>query len=231
VTRPTPIRPWTPDQIAVDVRDGSRTRRLSPKRACNTCGLLLGDLTEVEMVAAAKGRPLLDVDRACPYCQRLHVLIGDPEPRDPGFDPGDVDEVLGWRMLCPNRDDPDRDCFVYDRCGCTPPEGFDPYSIQGQEWLAERCPNSPTGEHVYHAEWNTVDCPKPRSCWHADESEMADELLHTGPSESFEVGTLDPGVYAVAAHLDDLGHADWRLVADVAAHAARRDTKAPAPTG
>lgn len=53
----------TPDRVNPD---GSRT--IVTKRACNGCGTLLGDITNVEMAAAIAGAPLPDVRRECPAC-------------------------------------------------------------------------------------------------------------------------------------------------------------------
>ncbi|NUT38862.1 MAG: hypothetical protein HOV86_02645 [Thermoactinospora sp.] len=58
-----PPRANTPDRIN---DDGSRT--ITTKRACNGCGILLGDITEREMQAAIHGAPMPDVRRECPTC-------------------------------------------------------------------------------------------------------------------------------------------------------------------
>lgn len=56
-------RPNTPDRTNTD---GSTT--ITTKRACNGCGVLLGDVTDHETAAAIAGRPLPDVRRECPSC-------------------------------------------------------------------------------------------------------------------------------------------------------------------
>lgn len=53
----------TPDRVNPD---GSKT--ITTKRACNSCGHLIGDITTAEMNAAIAGRPLPDVRRECPTC-------------------------------------------------------------------------------------------------------------------------------------------------------------------
>ena len=49
-------RPWTPDQVL--------------KRACNGCGVLLGDVTDEEFDPAFRTGPLPDVTGECPFCSR-----------------------------------------------------------------------------------------------------------------------------------------------------------------
>ncbi len=56
-------RSWRP---SLPNADGST--RLWVKRACNGCGLRLGDVTEDEVFAAFAGDPLPDVRNECPSC-------------------------------------------------------------------------------------------------------------------------------------------------------------------
>ncbi|SMF86450.1 hypothetical protein [Streptomyces sp. Amel2xC10] len=56
-------RPNAPDRVNPD---GSRSIRM--KRACNGCGVQLGDATEDEMNRGILGLPLPDVRRECPTC-------------------------------------------------------------------------------------------------------------------------------------------------------------------
>lgn len=58
------MRAWTPD----DVRPTGRT--IHVKRACTTCGRLLGDPTDAELDLAVAGVPLPDVTDEC-GCARL----------------------------------------------------------------------------------------------------------------------------------------------------------------
>ncbi|MEU5596618.1 hypothetical protein [Streptomyces sp. NPDC020298] len=83
-------RPWTPDWIT---EHGSTTIKL--KRACNGCGLRLGDVTDQEMARALNGLPLPDVRRECPACGPtapepdclpMVMLVGEPECLDGGGD-------------------------------------------------------------------------------------------------------------------------------------------------
>lgn len=60
----------TPDRITIHP-DGRKTTTITTKRACNGCGELLGDITELEMRAAIAGRPLPDARPECPTCQPL----------------------------------------------------------------------------------------------------------------------------------------------------------------
>lgn len=54
-------RVWTPT-----VRTGTP---VTVKRACNGCGLLLGDVTDAELDRAAAGLPLAGVRTECPCCR------------------------------------------------------------------------------------------------------------------------------------------------------------------
>lgn len=56
-------RPYTLD---VELPDGGK--RITVKRACNGCGLLLGDVSEAEMERAIDGLPPEDVRHECPMC-------------------------------------------------------------------------------------------------------------------------------------------------------------------
>ncbi|MFF7142303.1 hypothetical protein ACFZB5_13775 [Streptomyces nodosus] len=56
-------RPWMEDRTNAD---GSTTIKM--KRACNSCGQRLGDVTDTEMALAVNGLPLPDVRKECPAC-------------------------------------------------------------------------------------------------------------------------------------------------------------------
>lgn len=218
--RPRPIRPWTPHQ-RVHTDSGNPGVRLAVKRVCDGCQTRLGDVSDAEMIEVSKGRDLRSVKDQCPLCNGLHALVRIPEIRRLGWNPrDDEDEIDEHRVVCPDRTNPDRDCFVWDRCGCQVPADFDALSVAGQEWLSRPCPGSPTGAHVFMAEFGIVACPKPGSCWHADEADIGDLTV--------DLGVFDPGVYALDAHVTPDGTADWKLV-DVAAY--RRDARPPVPTG
>lgn len=58
-----PGRTWTPR-----LHIGNDCERIEVKRACNGCGELLGNLTNVEIEDAVDGRPLPDVRGECPAC-------------------------------------------------------------------------------------------------------------------------------------------------------------------
>ncbi|WP_051797289.1 hypothetical protein [Catenuloplanes japonicus] len=60
-----PTRTWSPD-LPVDVAED---RRITAKRACNGCGLPVGDVLNAEVEAALAGRPLPDVRRHCLVCK------------------------------------------------------------------------------------------------------------------------------------------------------------------
>lgn len=209
MTTPAPIRPWTPDQL-VRADDGSRNAVLAPKRMCDGCLMLLGDLTEREMLDVTRGFELRTVKPECPRCAGLHTLVLRPELRPIGWKPDDGDEIVETRVVCPNREDRDRDCFVWDRCGCAVPYDFDPLSTEGQAWLEQPCPRSPIGTHAYMAEYGIVACPQEGSCWHADAADIDDMAQAAGVF-------LTPGVYAIDARVADDGSGQWTVV-DVAAH-------------
>jgi hypothetical protein len=212
MTTPQPIRPWTPDQL-VRADDGSRNARLAAKRACNGCQMRLGDVTEREMLDVARGFELRSVSHECPRCAGLHTLMLTPALRPIGWQAEHGDAIADHRVVCPRREDRDRDCHVWDACGCALPEGFDPLSTQGQEFLEQPCRPSPTGRHTWMPEYAIVACPQAGSCWHADAADAA-EIADL-------VGATAPGVYALDARISDDGAGDWRVV-DVAAHRRER---------
>lgn len=57
------LRPWTPP---VEIENGTQ---VCVKRACNGCGVWLGDLTADEAGRAVAGLPLDDVRADCPHCR------------------------------------------------------------------------------------------------------------------------------------------------------------------
>jgi hypothetical protein len=61
-------RPWTPDRR--EGRPGEECLVVTTRRACNGCGVLLGDATEDEDACMVLGHPLPDVRDECPFCQR-----------------------------------------------------------------------------------------------------------------------------------------------------------------
>lgn len=91
-------RPSTPDRIN---EDGSRT--ITSKRACNGCGQLLGDVTDLETSLAISGAPLPDVRPECPACA--------PTAPEPACQPV---RVIGGDALCVDQDcdhEPDADGY------------------------------------------------------------------------------------------------------------------------
>lgn len=62
-------RPWTPDE---HLPGGGK--RIHVKRCCNSCGRVLGDVTEAEIEAGVAGRPLPDVTAEC-GCSRRRVVV------------------------------------------------------------------------------------------------------------------------------------------------------------
>lgn len=79
----TTPRPNTPDRTNPD---GSTTIKM--KRACNGCGLRLGDVTDEEMTRGINGLPLPDVRKECPACGPTA-----PEPRCVPMSTVDGDEA------------------------------------------------------------------------------------------------------------------------------------------
>lgn len=74
-------RVWTPKR-----RTATGTT-ITMKRACNGCGLSLGDVADEEMAAAIDGQPLPDVTGECPNCSRTPAAqvvepVIDPDCRD-----------------------------------------------------------------------------------------------------------------------------------------------------
>lgn len=213
-----PIRRWTPDRIEWNAR-GGRDRVIAPKRMCNACSLKLGDPTDHEMVDAQRNWPLREVAGSCPHCRGLHTLIALPEVREPGDDPDDL-AIEQYVVVCPDRENPKRTCFVYDQCGCTIPPEFDPLTTEGQAFLARPCPQSPTGEHWYGHEIGEVVCPVAGSCYHADHADDHDGL-------AVDTVGFTPGVYALDVSFDDGGNPVWEAVT-VDEGVARRDARVAA---
>lgn len=60
----TPNREWFDD-------DGHRHTTITMKRACNGCGIHLGDVTDPEIERAIAGLPAEDVRGECPNCAPL----------------------------------------------------------------------------------------------------------------------------------------------------------------
>lgn len=192
---PRPIRPWTPDRILLHRPSGQRAQEQSPKRRCTGCGLLLGDLTEVELLHATRGWNLRDNRAECPHCQGVHLILVRPEPREPGWKPDDGDEV-NYHVVCPHMGGDAQavtDCAEWRACGCTPPA--DPLSVEFERFLDQTCPNSPTGEHrhmpaLYLAgEHPVLSAPVAGTCWYAVADHMPDAAADA-------VGTT-PGIYPV----------------------------------
>ncbi|SEO83132.1 hypothetical protein [Actinacidiphila rubida] len=66
-------RTHTPDVITTN-EHGLESRTVTMKRACNGCGLDVGDVTDAELDHALVGRPLPDVRGECEHCRPLVEL-------------------------------------------------------------------------------------------------------------------------------------------------------------
>lgn len=169
------MRPWTPDTLL-----DTGGRQIHVKRCCNGCGELLGDVTDEEMNAAVRGHPLFDVRDECGHCQGLHVLIARPNPVDARLEP--IEDDWEVEVLCPGIPEGSEvlPCATYEPCGCPAPE--DPLTVEFQEFLKQRCPNSPTGAHLHLPESGIVGAPT-GGCWYrlADASAEAAADVVTGP--------------------------------------------------
>lgn len=174
------MRTWTPDTLL-----DNNSRQISVKRACNGCGDLIGDVTDEEMVGAVRGYPLFDVRPECPRCQGMHALrvtsrslpVGRTAARDD----------LSIEVVCPGIPEGSEilPCAAYEPCGCAAPA--DPYTVEFQEFLKQRCPASPTGEHRHLADSGFVGAPT-GGCWARTADSSADA--------AFDV-VNGPGLYAV----------------------------------
>jgi hypothetical protein len=60
---PPPVHTNTPDRPLT-----SGGTRITVKRACNGCGLELGEATDAEIEACVVGAPMPDVRAQCPTC-------------------------------------------------------------------------------------------------------------------------------------------------------------------
>jgi hypothetical protein len=186
-------RIWTPDSV-VRSPVGERMVRMSPKRHCNRCKTMLGDLTDQELYDATLRRKLLPVDSECGRCLGFHLVFAKPAPREPEWQPGDVDEI-SVSVICPGKPAgaPVEACAVWDRCGCTPPA--ETHSVEWASFLASPCPHSVTGEHRHLVELDTegspfVAAPQPGTCWYQSAIGSGD------PDPAYDV--IDgPGLYPV----------------------------------
>ncbi|WP_035751702.1 hypothetical protein [Parafrankia discariae] len=70
-------RPWTEDTTTP-----TGAQRITVKRACNGCGLTLGDISPAELDAAVTGRPLPDVRDECPTCLRQRAADAERRAAD-----------------------------------------------------------------------------------------------------------------------------------------------------
>jgi hypothetical protein len=195
-------RPWTPDRIVID--RGERMLEQSPKRGCNRCHTVLGDLTDAEMVTEILGRRLPPVHGECPLCLGFHAILVEPAaPVEPG---SDVIVTGPANLHCPGAlaGVPVASCASWDLCGCVPgPE----IEVPSEEWvafLAAPCPTSPTGEHRHLADRDVdgtpyVGAPVAKTCRYIDTvrrvSRQSDESGHLDRLVAdFVTG---PGLYPV----------------------------------
>lgn len=183
------MRPWTPDRVR---EEGGI--ELSVKRACNGCGQLLGDVTDREMADAIRGLPLFDVTAECGRCQGLHMILVKPEPWDARVHPYPSLVAREIEIICPGipKGSEILPCASYEPCGCEAPDN-DPLTVEFQEFLKQRCPVSPTGEHQHLGEAGFVGAPT-GGCWYrlADKAiEAADDEVTTLGLYAVEVGAFD----------------------------------------
>jgi hypothetical protein len=161
-------RIWTPDSV-VRSPAGERMVRMSPKRHCNRCKTMLGDLTDQELYDATLRRKLLPVDSECGRCLGFHMVFAKPEPREPEWREGDPD-VLHVSIICPGKPagavvEP---CARWEACSCPLPS--ETHTVEWTLFLAASCPTSVTGEHRHLPEFDIegtpfVAAPQPGTCW------------------------------------------------------------------
>lgn len=83
-------RPLTPDRKEIG-EDGREHTVITGKRCCNGCGLVLGDVTEAEVLAVIESGGLPDVRGECPSCSAPGAGEADAaEPDEP--EPGQGEE-------------------------------------------------------------------------------------------------------------------------------------------
>jgi predicted nucleic acid-binding Zn-ribbon protein len=71
-------RTWTYSERRTN-EAGRVVTRMTVKRACNGCGVLLGDVTEAEIDGAVAGEPMSDVRGECPTCTPFCAAAAAPE--------------------------------------------------------------------------------------------------------------------------------------------------------
>lgn len=200
-------RPWTPNQVIITT-NGDRRIQLAPKRACDRCRNLLGDLNEVELVAAfaTRPRPLNPVSSECGLCNGHHVLFAKPEP----LEPGQTEVELDFEVLCPGipAGASALPCASWVECGCTPPA--EPLTVEFERFIAAPCPASPTGEHRYMVESERVAAPT-GPCWYQ---------VCAGTPDAAAALVTEPGMYPVHVDAFDENTPVFELVG------ARRDAMA-----
>lgn len=198
------MRPWTPN-----TRLASGGVRLSVKRACNGCGMTLGDITDQELVDATHGRdgrPLLDATSECGKCQGVHVLVVTPNPVDEGAEPEPGDWVI--TVECPGLRPGETvlSCASWEPCRCKAPE--DELTEGFQKFLDQPCPDSPTGQHRFLSGAGFVGAPTD-DCWYQ---------VSDGTQEAAEEVTSGPGVYPVHVGAFDDTTPEFEVIADLAAY-------------
>lgn len=189
------MRPWTPDTLLA-----TGGQQINVKRCCNGCSQMLGDVTDQEMTDAISGFPLFDVTGECGHCQGLHVLFAKPNPRAEGVPVIENDWEI--EVICPGIPEGSEilPCAAYQPCGCAAPE--DPLTVEFQEFLQQRCPVSPTGEHRWLSEVGFVGAPT-GGCWFR----LSD---HT-PDAAAGIVTA-PGLYPVDAQAFDDTTPEYHLI-------------------
>lgn len=189
-------RPWTADRIVVE--KGERIIHQSPKRLCTKCQLVLGDMTDAEIAAHGLKQKQRASHDECPRCLGFHVLSATVVP----YEPDATETMMTIRLLCPGKPEgfAVEPCAEWVPCGCRPPAGVMPLTVEWEQFLAGRCPGSLTGEHRHLADLDgpagpVIAAAKPGTCFAA--SWWLNQLGDRPPSD-FVGHIIDgPGVYPV----------------------------------
>lgn len=203
-------RAWTPDQVIVNA--GNRILAQEPKRDCNRCGTRLGDMNEIELAAAARGRRISPVNSECPMCLGFHAILATyVRPLEAG-----IVVPLDIRILCPGAPAGAvvANCAAWAPCGCVPAAGTGVPSVEWASFLASPCASSPTGEHRHLVERDEPDspciaAPQADTCEYLDVARRSpgwQSRWNIAPAEPtgwlFDVVT-EPGLYPVEIELLD----------------------------
>jgi hypothetical protein len=189
---------------------GERLVESSPKRACNRCFAVLGDLTDTELATATLGRRLPPVHGECPHCLGYHTVLVEPaQPTEPG---AAETPLLPAVLRCPGTPAGKlargvlaiASCCTWQRCGCVFGKDIEYPSAEWVEFLDAHCPTSPTGEHRHLIERDVdgtpyVGAPVAGTCRYVDalarlRGQSEDGAVLDRLVADFATG---PGLYAV----------------------------------